>query len=314
MGTNDKTLKTEYLAIEKIYPDKNQPRKKTGFGKEEIEELSNSIREVGIIVPLLIQNNGVLIDGERRWKAAKLLGLNKVPVVYNEDMNELQRLEYQLIASLNSTSCAEEEIAPKIKEYIDKSGFSNVVAATRLGKTEGYIRTMINQLADLSKDEKDIIKLWRDTKGEKGMAPSNLAEAKQIHPEKVEELIEIAKEEVVSRSDIRQIAKEKKDKKDIEDTNKKAEEIKSSKDSEIKVKKTEEMLSDLRTKIDFEFQRINKLMYLVGKVRKTKLYLEKPKEKENFFKYIGGIIDRVENWSKELRNLRDNLELEIIST
>jgi ParB family transcriptional regulator, chromosome partitioning protein len=178
-------MKTEYLNIDKIFPDKEQPRKKTGFEKEAIEELANSIKEVGIIVPLLIQENGMLIDGERRWRASKLLGIKKVPVVYNDNLTDVQRLEYQLIASLNATSCAEEEIAPKIKEYIDRSKFSNYVAATRLGRNEAYIRLMIKQLADLNKDEKDIIKLWRDTKGEKGIAPSNLAEILTTIPLKI---------------------------------------------------------------------------------------------------------------------------------
>ena len=95
---------------------------------------------------------------------------------------------------------AEEEIAPKIKEYIDKSGYNKLTAAVRLGVSNTYIHTMIVQLADLNKDEKDIIKLWRETKGEKGIAPSNLAEAKQIHPEKVKELIEIAKEEGIKQA------------------------------------------------------------------------------------------------------------------
>jgi len=125
-------MKTEYLNIDKIFPDKDQPRKKTGFEKEEIQELANSIKEVGIIVPLLIQENGMLIDGERRWRASKLLGLKKVPVVYNDNLTDITRLEYQLIASLNATSCAEEEIAPKVKEYLEKSGYSERSAADRL--------------------------------------------------------------------------------------------------------------------------------------------------------------------------------------
>ena len=47
--------------------------------------------------------------------------MKKVPVVFNGNLTDVQRLEYQLIASLNSTSCAEEEIAPKIKEYIERA-------------------------------------------------------------------------------------------------------------------------------------------------------------------------------------------------
>ena len=157
-------MKSETIKIDLIKPDKNQPRKKTGFNKEEIQELANSIKEVGVIVPLLVQEDYTLIDGERRWRACKLLGMKEVPVIFNKDLKDVERLEYQLICSLNSTSCAEEEIAPKIKEYIDKSKYSYSIAAIRLGRSKSYIENMIVALADLSKSEKDIIKLWRDTK------------------------------------------------------------------------------------------------------------------------------------------------------
>ncbi|MBW2973833.1 ParB/RepB/Spo0J family partition protein [Candidatus Woesearchaeota archaeon] len=157
----------EFISINKVKPDKNQPRKKTGFGKEELQELANSIKEVGMIVPILIQKDNTIIDGERRWRASKIIGLKKVPIIYEENLSDVQRLEYQLIASLNSTSCAEEEIAPKIKEYITKSGYTPELAANRLGKSRPYLYNMINHLADLSGQEKQAIKLWRETKGEK---------------------------------------------------------------------------------------------------------------------------------------------------
>ena len=66
-------METIKIKIGEIRPDKNQPRKKTGFGKEELEELSNSIKQVGMVVPILIQKDGMIIDGERRWRAAKLI-------------------------------------------------------------------------------------------------------------------------------------------------------------------------------------------------------------------------------------------------
>jgi ParB family transcriptional regulator, chromosome partitioning protein len=123
-----------------------------------------------MVVPILIQKDGMIIDGERRWRAAKLIGLKEVPVIYDNNLTDVQRLEYQLICSLNSTSCAEEEIAPKIKEYIDKSGYSERSAADRLGRSKTYIHDLIVGLSQINKEEIGIIKLWRETKGEKGMA------------------------------------------------------------------------------------------------------------------------------------------------
>ena len=90
---------------------------------------------------------------------------------------------------------------------------------------------------------------------------------KEERLELIREFQNIPKED--KKTDLmRELVKEKK--LNIE-LNKKADEIKKSKDSEIKVKRTEEMLSDLRGNIDREFQRINKLMFLVGRVRKTSM-------------------------------------------
>ena len=97
---------------------------------------------------------------------------------------------------------------------------------------------MVNLLADLTKEEKESIKLWRETKGDKGIAPSNLAEIKQMHPDKKEDLIEQAKEGVVTRSEIRNIAKEKAVDKFIENHKQKYEEVQKSKDEGIKIIRT----------------------------------------------------------------------------
>jgi len=297
-------METIKIKIGEIKPDKNQPRKKTGFGKEELEELANSIKQVGMVVPILIQKNGMIIDGERRWRAAKIIGLKEVPVIYDNNLTDVQRLEYQLICSLNSTSCAEEEIAPKIKEYIDKRGFSNIVAATRLGRHESYIRLMIRQLADLNKDEKDIIKLWRETKGERGIAPSNLAEAKQIHPEKVKELIEIAKEEVVSRSDIREIAKEKKYEKDIEDTKKRQEEISKQSNEEIKIIESTKIINNLRSEIVNAERDLSRFIYKVKAVKFSGLRWKNRKEQTDFVKFVESALTRAKSWVGTLENIQ----------
>ena len=303
-------MKTEYLNIDKIFPDKDQPRKKTGFEKEEIQELANSIKEVGIIVPLLIQEDGMLIDGERRWRASKLLGLKKVPVVYNDNLTDITRLEYQLIASLNATSCAEEEIAPKVKEYIDKSSFSTRVAATRLGKSQKYIVTMIGQLADLSKEEKSAIKLWRETKGEKGIAPSNLAEIKQQHPDKVEDFIEQAKEEVVTRSEIRNVAKEKAAEKAIQEHKEAYEEAVKSKDSEIKIIRSGEILQNVREEIINTTRELDRFFYKVKVVRFGKLTWSNNKEQKSFSIFVGDALKKAKLWVSVLEKIKSEVEYE----
>lgn len=297
-------METIQIKIGDIKPDKNQPRKKTGFGKEEMKEISDSIKQVGVIVPILIQKNGTIIDGERRWRASKLVGLKKVPVVYDNNLTTTQRLEYQLICSLNSTSCAEEEIAPKIKEYIDKSGYSNRVAATRLGKHESYIRTMINMLADLTKDEKDSIKLWRETKGDKGIAPSNLAEIKQIHPDKKEELIELAKEDVVTRSDIRELAKEKRYDKDIEETKVRQEEIAKEKDEGIKIVESTKIINNLRSEIVNAERDLSRFIYKVKAVKFSGLRWKNNKEQTDFAKFVDGALNKAKGWVQTLENIQ----------
>lgn len=293
-----------YKSLSDIKPDKDQPRKKTGFGKEEIRELADSIKEVGVVVPILIQQDGTIIDGERRYRASKLLGLKDVPVIYDNNLSGVKRLEYQLICSLNSTSCAEEEIAPKIKEYIDASGYTEREAAQRLGKSHGYIGTMVKSLANLNKEEKDIIKLWRETKGEKGIAPSNLAELKQNHPEKKEEIIQIAKEELISRSDIRQIAKGKKEIRELEETKERYNEIQEQKSEELKIVRSQEIIDNLRTEIVGAERDLSRFIHKVKIVRFNKLSWKDHKEQSSFAKFIESALGKAQRWVSELERIR----------
>ena len=73
------------MSIEEIFPNPNQPR--THFNESELEELSESIRENGVLQPLLVRKNGSkyeIIAGERRYQASKIAGLDKVPVIVKD--------------------------------------------------------------------------------------------------------------------------------------------------------------------------------------------------------------------------------------
>jgi len=217
--------------------------------------------------------------------------------------------------------------ARQIALFLSKDGkmISHSKVANLL-KIDARVSPKLIEQAETSKNQWD---------AKTNVSPSILNEVAQLKDFKDQELIvKKAQDEEIGHKKVREIVssfqdappevKEKVRKGEInlseikeevenEEMNQRSKAIKNAKDNELRIKKTEEMLTDLKDQIDTEFYRINKLMFLVGKVRKTKLYLQKPKEKENFFKYLDGIISRVEKWSINLRNLKENLELEVIA-
>ncbi len=84
---------SEYISLSKIVPDENQPRKY--FAPEKLATLKDSVKRFGILNPLTVEKVGdkyLLVDGERRYKTAKDLGLKDVPVIVTEPRNEIERL------------------------------------------------------------------------------------------------------------------------------------------------------------------------------------------------------------------------------
>ena len=103
IGDNDRKTSNQKISISSIVPNKNQPRKM--FEKNVLEELTNSIKERGIIQPLIVRksedqdNKFELIAGERRWQAAQSAGLHEVPVIIIEADN-LKSLEFAIIENV----------------------------------------------------------------------------------------------------------------------------------------------------------------------------------------------------------------------
>lgn len=96
----DEEMREITLKLSKIEPNREQPRKE--FNEEQMQELADSIRQYGILQPLLVQkrdNYYEIIAGERRWRAAKMAGLNEVPVVIRE-YNKQQAVEISLIENV----------------------------------------------------------------------------------------------------------------------------------------------------------------------------------------------------------------------
>lgn len=159
------------IPLTSIDPDRAQPRRT--FDEEALEELAQSIRSVGVIQPVLVrEKNGryQLIAGERRFRAARMAGLGEIPAIVRT-MDESTRLEVSLIENLQRDDLNPIEEAEGVKRLITQCGYTQEVAAGRLGKSRPAIA---NLLRLLSLDEA-VIALVREGKLSAGHARALVA-------------------------------------------------------------------------------------------------------------------------------------------
>lgn len=146
------------LRLSEIEPNKNQPRK--NFDKEALEQLAMSIRENGVLQPLLVRplatGNYQIIAGERRWRASKIAGLTEVPVVIRDDLSEEQVMQIALIENLQRENLNPIEEALGYKELIDNYKMTQDEVAKTLGKARSSIANSLGLLT-LPKSVKDLL-------------------------------------------------------------------------------------------------------------------------------------------------------------
>jgi len=143
--------------IEKIIPNQFQPR--SHFDEESLAELANSIKERGIIQPLIVTSNSNdtygLIAGERRLRASKMIGLATVPVVIREVSGDDELLELALIENIQRTDLNPIEEAEAYDKMIKVFSYTQEQAAAKVGKKRSTItnRLRLLQLPDYIKDD-----------------------------------------------------------------------------------------------------------------------------------------------------------------
>lgn len=146
------------LRLTELEPNKNQPRK--NFDKETLEQLATSIRENGVLQPLLVRplatGNYQIIAGERRWRASKIAGLSEVPVVIRDDLSEEQVMQIALIENLQRENLNPIEEALGYKELIDNYNMTQDQLAKSLGKARSSIANSLGLLT-LPKSVKDLL-------------------------------------------------------------------------------------------------------------------------------------------------------------
>ena len=89
------------VSLSLVEPNRKQPRK--SFNEDKLEELADSIKQQGVLIPLMVRHNGnmfEIIAGERRWRASKKAGLKEIPVIIRDDLTEEQIFEIQLIEKI----------------------------------------------------------------------------------------------------------------------------------------------------------------------------------------------------------------------
>jgi ParB family transcriptional regulator, chromosome partitioning protein len=142
------------VSLDEIHPSPLQPRRIFDQGK--IEELANSIKENGIIQPLVVKK-GVdgfeLIAGERRWRAAGRAGLEKVPIIIRE-VEDNNRLELSLIENIQREDLNVIEEAEAYQKLIEQFGYTQEEIGKRVGKSRTSITNTL-RLIKLSKKIKD---------------------------------------------------------------------------------------------------------------------------------------------------------------
>ena len=143
-----------------VEPNRDQPRKK--FSEESLAELADSIRQYGIIQPLIVQDkNGYyeIIAGERRWRAAKLAGLKEIPIIIR-DISQQEVMEISLIENIQRENLNPIEEALAYKRLLEEFNLKQEEVAKRVSKS----RTAVTNSMRLLKLTEDVQQMVIDEK------------------------------------------------------------------------------------------------------------------------------------------------------
>ena len=149
IGESKVETKTNKLSLSEIMPNKYQPRKK--FDEENLGDLTNSIRERGVIQPIIVRISASdnskyeIIAGERRWLAAQKAGLHEIPVVVTE-ADDLKSLEFAIVENVQRHDLNPLEEAQGYRRLIDEFSYDQEKVSKFIGKSRSYIANSLRLL------------------------------------------------------------------------------------------------------------------------------------------------------------------------
>ena len=149
IGESKSEAKTNVMNLNEILPNKFQPRK--NFDEENLNDLTNSIKEQGVIQPIIVRKSKLenskyeIIAGERRWLAAQKAGLHTIPVVIT-DVDDLKSLEFAIIENVQRHDLNPLEEALGYKRLIDEFSYDQEKVSRFIGKSRSYITNSLRLL------------------------------------------------------------------------------------------------------------------------------------------------------------------------
>ena len=167
IGDTETNTKTNKISISSIVRNKFQPRKR--FDKDSLDELTNSIRERGVIQPIIVRKssdqNGKyeIIAGERRWHAAQSAGLHDVPIVQVE-ADDLKSLEFAIVENVQRSDLNPIEEAIGYQKLIDKFNYDQEKVSKFIGKSRVHVTNCL-RLLSLPKEVTSLIEEGKITQG-----------------------------------------------------------------------------------------------------------------------------------------------------
>tara|TARA_B100001027_G_scaffold61967_1_gene41815 strand:- start:108 stop:953 length:846 start_codon:yes stop_codon:yes gene_type:complete len=149
IGETKTESQTSNIPLNNIVPNKYQPRK--NFDNQMLEDLTNSIKERGVIQPIIVRKSSSesskfeIIAGERRWLAASKAGLHEIPVVVT-DVDDLKSLEFAIVENVQRHDLSPLEEAQGYKRLIDEFSYDQEKVSKFIGKSRSYITNSLRLL------------------------------------------------------------------------------------------------------------------------------------------------------------------------
>ena len=290
------------IEVNKIKPDPEQPRKT--FNEESLQFLAESILGNGLITP-------IDIDGERRWRAHKLAKLKTISVrVVTLKKDKIQRLKRQLISDLLDEKVKTEESYPSIVKLwkVDGSPTSMDDGVEDWCHSIGISQTTLTRARNWVKDKKEKPELtegisagvWREVRNLPEEEIKEIKKELEETDEPFKKIVEQKKEQIKERKEREKIEQE------LEESRKEM----SKKD--IKIRTDNERMYRMQQEI-IQMRKDRQRFYADIKwMGRTKFYLNTPKQKDSFIRFLDGESQEARNWADKLDGLKENIEIDII--